>query len=46
VKLWSDADLETFQPFVNQKYFLQAENKGMQSDIWRYEVSVCFIQKV
>jgi mannosyltransferase OCH1-like enzyme len=36
-RLWTDKDVDDF-PWTNKKLFLQAENPGMKSDIWRYEI--------
>ena len=36
-KLWTDEDVDDF-PWRNKDLFLQAENPGMKSDIWRYEI--------
>jgi mannosyltransferase OCH1-like enzyme len=36
-KLWTDADVEHFS-WINKDLFDKAENPGMKSDIWRYEI--------
>ena len=36
-RLWTDEDVNDF-PWINKDLFLQAENPGMKSDIWRYEI--------
>jgi len=36
-RLWTDADLDDF-PFMHRERFMQAVNKGEQSDILRYEI--------
>ncbi len=36
-RLWTDEDVDDF-PWRNKDLFLQAENPGMKSDIWRYEI--------
>lgn len=36
-RLWTDEDVEDF-PWINKDLFLNAENPGMKSDIWRYEI--------
>jgi mannosyltransferase OCH1-like enzyme len=36
-KLWTDDDIESF-PWKNKREFDGANNPGMKSDIWRYEI--------
>ncbi len=36
-KLWTNADIASF-PMANREQFERAENLGMKSDIWRYEI--------
>jgi len=36
-KLWTDEDVNSF-PWTNKRKFKMAENPGMKSDIWRYEI--------
>ena len=36
-KLWTDKDIKHF-PWIDKVSFLKANNPGMKSDIWRYQI--------